>query len=558
MKTHFFHSICKQFLVFCLFTNCTLSAFAQTYPLPMSLPVNVNFGTTHFSSIPSGFQTWIAPLCQTTDANPPLKIPMPLQDTGIRENVNTTQSSFGWYSYLSSENAKLYLQITSVWTGQMVAAINTLHKQQIVFSCALSSFGNNTRYGGLVFQYRIPSSETWYPYGFYKLQNVNTDTVLHLSLPSVCNHQSCVYLRMIAYRSNVRGESGGSVMPLLLDNISIDAQEIPLEDTLLHTSTDTVYIKMPLDTIYIPLDTICPQRDTVFVPIFKDSVLIRTDTIYKYQRDTIYKYRTDTLYIYKDTLYLPCDTLIIPRDTIPHNDTIIPLRACSLPFVFLKDWGRLAIPTQVGFYEKGLGNDYASPCRLRFDNTDDYVFIYYKDTASFLTYGIKWNAAPLAVWGNFVLEGSVDGKRYTVLRSYDATTERAFNSGSLRKETVNEIPWDTRYIRWRYANKIDGNIGLGNIRLEKLEQEKPKEIALENIKTKNYKIYPNPSKGLFRVESEHPIQLEIYTLSGQKIEEQKVNGKAEFNLSAQAKGMFFIRIISLLTNSVELRKLILY
>jgi len=60
------------------------------------------------------------------------------------------------------------------------------------------------------------------------------------------------------------------------------------------------------------------------------------------------------------------------------------------------------------------------------------------------------------------------------------------------------------------------------------------------------KISPNPSSGLFTLQSTEEITvLEIYNVLGEKVYKSEMqNLKYEINLSAQAKGIYFVRVQS--------------
>ncbi len=60
-------------------------------------------------------------------------------------------------------------------------------------------------------------------------------------------------------------------------------------------------------------------------------------------------------------------------------------------------------------------------------------------------------------------------------------------------------------------------------------------------------IYPNPSNGLFTIESEEPInpqQIEVHDIFGKRIQPAvNQNGNAlSLNLTGYSKGMYFIKI----------------
>lgn len=92
----------------------------------------------------------------------------------------------------------------------------------------------------------------------------------------------------------------------------------------------------------------------------------------------------------------------------------------------------------------------------------------------------------------------------------------------------------------------------GNLRIasDSVENETENLIEEETIKTENNNIIlinPNPSSGLFTLESEEPInpqQIEIYDIFGKRIQPTvNPNGNMlNINLSGYSKGMYFIKI----------------
>ena len=112
-------------------------------------------------------------------------------------------------------------------------------------------------------------------------------------------------------------------------------------------------------------------------------------------------------------------------------------------------------PTGMTAY--GIGTYNTSP-KMKFDGTGDYVIIYYHGEANKLGYTIKNN-------GNFtnstfdVLE-SVDGTNYSTVHSYtslDATLNESYN-----------INPDSKYIKFIYTTKGNGNVALGAISIKNL------------------------------------------------------------------------------------------
>ena len=122
----------------------------------------------------------------------------------------------------------------------------------------------------------------------------------------------------------------------------------------------------------------------------------------------------------------------------------------TLPFTF--DEGKSSLPT--GLTESGLGTDYGSSPKLKFDHTGDYLILKINEVPGTLAFDILGNGFS---GGTFKVQASADGETYSDLKVYTSlgskTTER-FILGS----TV-------RYIKWVYTTKSSGNVALGNINL---------------------------------------------------------------------------------------------
>jgi len=69
-------------------------------------------------------------------------------------------------------------------------------------------------------------------------------------------------------------------------------------------------------------------------------------------------------------------------------------------------------------------------------------------------------------------------------------------------------------------------------------------IGLEEATVTSAKVYPNPGKGEFHIESEAVIQsLKVYNTTGQLVISQTINGlKADVNAASLSNGVYFIQV----------------
>ena len=127
----------------------------------------------------------------------------------------------------------------------------------------------------------------------------------------------------------------------------------------------------------------------------------------------------------------------------------------DLPFSF--DNGKAAIENTQGLTAEGLGDDYGSSPKLRFDSTDDWMILHFNETPGVLTFDIKGNSFS---GGTFKVQTSIDGTTYTDLKTY---TEL----GNTQSEEFDKLAANVRYIKWIYTSKSSGNVAIGNISLAK-------------------------------------------------------------------------------------------
>jgi hypothetical protein len=125
----------------------------------------------------------------------------------------------------------------------------------------------------------------------------------------------------------------------------------------------------------------------------------------------------------------------------------------TLPFEF--DGGRADFENTNGLTQEGLGTDYNSSPKLKFDGTGDWVILKFNEAPGTLTFDIKGNGFS---GGTFTVQTSEDGMTYTDLQAY---TEL----GNTQSESFANLGENVRYIKWIYTEKVSGNVALGNINL---------------------------------------------------------------------------------------------
>ena len=143
----------------------------------------------------------------------------------------------------------------------------------------------------------------------------------------------------------------------------------------------------------------------------------------------------------------------------------------TLPFEF--DGGRADIATTNGLTYDGLDTDYASSPYLKFKTQGTYVILKINEDPSEyeLSFDIKGNSFS---GGTFTLQTSENGTDYTDKESYTDETEPFDGT-----KTISSLAENIRYFKWIYTEKVNGNVALGNIKL----QVPTPPTALEDVET---------------------------------------------------------------------------
>ena len=140
------------------------------------------------------------------------------------------------------------------------------------------------------------------------------------------------------------------------------------------------------------------------------------------------------------------------------------MAVATLPFTF--NSGKADIENTAGMTQNGLGSDYSASTapnsQLKFDGTGDWVVIRFDSEPGMLSYDIKGNSYS---GGTFTVQESADGETYTNVAVHTEITETQSEEHKLLSTS--------RYVKFIYTKKENGNVGLGNIQIAKpdLRQE---------------------------------------------------------------------------------------
>ena len=153
----------------------------------------------------------------------------------------------------------------------------------------------------------------------------------------------------------------------------------------------------------------------------------------------------------------------------------------TLPF----EWDSLNAPTGITTFNTGT---YTGSPRQKFDSTGDYIVLKLNEDPGMLWFDIKGNG--LSGTYTFKVQTSTDGETYKDIKTFGQT--------SIENNTIQTIALsldaDVRYIKWVYVTKVNGNVGLGNIIVDKAETVTVGEAGYATYVTKHNVSFPSDVK----------------------------------------------------------------
>lgn len=206
----------------------TLSMSAQTNPAPQLLPVTQDFGTTTFTSLPSGFVVWNGISGAAINTQTLAEASVPLSNATITA-ATAIQAAGGAYGYAAGGNAQIYIQTSGNATSgvdQLALAINTTDIVNVKVSYKITAISDITRSVGVVLQYRVGSTGAWttvpgttYFHGNSDRLTGDEDLFTDLVLPQDAGNQPVVQIRWAIWR----GTEAGTSASVGIDDISVSS-----------------------------------------------------------------------------------------------------------------------------------------------------------------------------------------------------------------------------------------------------------------------------------------------------------------------------------------------
>jgi len=169
---------------------------------------------------------------------------------------------------------------------------------------------------------------------------------------------------------------------------------------------------------------------------------------------------TDARTAYMKVYALDDEANDVYSELITINQAGVVVDYATLPFSFNE--GRAAIADTNGMTEEGLDTkDYSTAnTKLKFDSEGDYVLLKLNEEPGVLFFDIKGNT--LSGDYVFTVQTSTDGEIFKDLKNIRAI------KGAGQTEAF-ALDANVRYIKWVYTTKSGGNVGLGNIFVDKVQ-----------------------------------------------------------------------------------------
>lgn len=217
--------------LFCALVFFSSQLFSQINPPPRAINFTENFGTTGFTTLPSGFAAWngLNGNSLDTQAEAESSVPTGNATVGSRATTTGTGGSYG-YGPTGMMDASFYIQ-TSGNNGdganQLALGVNIsgcVSPSSVVLRYDTALVNSNPRTVGVVSQYRLGTTGAWttiFPVSFNSASSQIAYSVASELPPAVLN-QPNVQIRWATWRGSDAGNSSGAD----IDNVSVNCEII--------------------------------------------------------------------------------------------------------------------------------------------------------------------------------------------------------------------------------------------------------------------------------------------------------------------------------------------
>ncbi len=220
--------------------------FAQTNPTPQSLPFTENFGSSTFTTMPTGMAAWNGVNGSSTTSQALAEVSVPTGDATVTALTTATSTTGGVYGHMPtpSTDARVYVQSSTNATNgvnQIVLAINTGSFNAVNFQYDLilvnNGGGSSTREIGVVLQYRQGNSGSWtsVPGSVHVFNGTQTQGLVvpfNLSVTGLSTSNDYQF-RWALWRPST---GAGNSLGIGIDNINITGQMVSIPTVSLSSS----------------------------------------------------------------------------------------------------------------------------------------------------------------------------------------------------------------------------------------------------------------------------------------------------------------------------------
>ena len=231
----------RHILIISFLSLLAVSGRGQTNPPAQSLPYSQSFGTTTFTTMPTGTASWSGLNGGSVTTQALAEVSVPNNNANVTA-ATTPQGNGNTYGFATSSDGRVYVQTSNSGTdgvNQVACAIVTTNLNNISVSYVVEIINAQIKTVGIVMQYRVGTSGTWTtvagtgnPYS----QSGGTTGIKAsptIILPVAANNQPVVQIRWATWRGN---DGNANSSGIAVDNISIIGSAIATPN-ITHTGT---------------------------------------------------------------------------------------------------------------------------------------------------------------------------------------------------------------------------------------------------------------------------------------------------------------------------------